>query len=200
LIKINRNSEKQTGIRALAGVLAGVFAVLTAFGQSGQPAAGPRIEPAAQQLNAAPSPKPASLSKSSGHSVLPSTMRSKSAENFYKSVWGVDKLEVRETASGVLLRFSYRVTDASRAQLLNDKKATPYLIDQKTGAVLQVPTMPKVGMLRQTGDPVNGLSYWMVFSNKGNFVKPGSRVDVVIGNFRAQGLVVETAQIADRER
>jgi hypothetical protein len=141
-------------------------------------------------LDAAASTTPATLSKSR-HSVLPSTMPSKSAEKFYRSVWGVENLEVRETSSGVLLRFSYRVTDANRARLLNDKKAIPYLIDQKTGAVLQVPTMPKVGMLRQSSDPVNGLSYWMVFSNKGNFVKPGSRVDVVIGNFRAQGLVVQ---------
>ena len=100
-------------------------------------------------------------------------------------------MEVREAASGVLLRFSFRVEDSNRAQVLNDKKATPYLIDEKTGAVLQIPTMPKVGLLRQTATPTNGTEYWMVFSNKGNFVKPGNRVDIVIGNFRANGLVVQ---------
>ena len=106
-------------------------------------------------------------------------------------MWGIDKLAVRETASGVLLRFSYRVTDSNKAQMLNDKNATPYLIDEQTGAVLQIPTMPKVGMLRQTASPANGLDYWMVFSNKGNFVKPGNHVDIVIGNFRANGLIVQ---------
>jgi hypothetical protein len=191
MIEIDRHSRKQISILAVAGVLVVLTAFgLTAFGQSDQPPAGPRTRQAARQLDAAASTTPATLSKSR-HSVLPSTMPSKSAEKFYRSVWGVENLEVRETSSGVLLRFSYRVTDANRARLLNDKKAIPYLIDQKTGAVLQVPTMPKVGMLRQSSDPVNGLSYWMVFSNKGNFVKPGSRVDVVIGNFRAQGLVVQ---------
>ena len=33
--------------------------------------------------------------------------------------------------------------------------------------------------------------YWMAFSNKGGFVKPGHRVDVVIGQFKAEGLVVQ---------
>lgn len=122
---------------------------------------------------------------------MPTTMMSRSADSYYKTIWGIEKMEVREAASGVLLRFSYQIVDAKKAQALNDKKSTPYLIDRKTGAVLQVPTMPKVGMLRQTADPENGLNYWMVFSNKGNFVKPGARVDVVIGNFRAEGLVVQ---------
>jgi hypothetical protein len=31
----------------------------------------------------------------------------------------------------------------------------------------------------------------MVFSNKGNLVKAGERVDVTIGNFHADGLVLE---------
>jgi hypothetical protein len=108
----------------------------------------------------------------------------------YSLRWGIDKLEVREAASGSLLRFSYRVTNAEKAKLVNDKKSTPYLIDRKTGAVLVVPTMPKVGALRQTSTPQNGLDYWMAFSNKGNFVKPGNRVDIVIGTVRVTGLVV----------
>jgi len=33
--------------------------------------------------------------------------------------------------------------------------------------------------------------YWMAFSNKGRLVKRGDRVDVVIGQFRAEGLTVE---------
>ena len=119
------------------------------------------------------------------------SQKNRRADNYYRSVWGVDNLEVRETASGVLLRFSYRVTDTNKAKMINDKRSTPYLIDEKTGAFLEVPTMPKVGMLRQTGSPENGRDYWMVFSNKGNFVKPGTRVDVVIGEFRANGLIVQ---------
>jgi hypothetical protein len=46
-------------------------------------------------------------------------------------------------------------------------------------------------MLRQTATPEEGKSYWMAFSNKGRPVKRGDRVTVVIGHFRAEGLVVE---------
>ena len=95
------------------------------------------------------------------------------------------------TSSGNLIRFSYRVADPERAKPLGDKKATPYLLGQKSHAMLQVPVMDKVGMLRQTGTPQVGQEYWMVFSNKGNLVRPGDRVNVMIGAFHADGLMVE---------
>jgi hypothetical protein len=49
----------------------------------------------------------------------------------------------------------------------------------------------QVGQLRQVSAPASGRSYWMAFSNKGRLVKPGDRVSVVVGKFRADGLVVE---------
>ena len=113
------------------------------------------------------------------------------AKNYYIAAWGVDRLKVTHTASGNLIRFSYRVTEPARAKVLGDKKATPYLYGQRSRALLQIPVMDKVGQLRQTGTPQAGLEYWMVFSNKGNLVKPGDRVNVMIGAFRAEGLMVE---------
>lgn len=106
-------------------------------------------------------------------------------------LWGIDDIHLRSTASGSLIRFSYRVVDADKARILNDKKATPYLIDVKNGLALQVPVLEQVGQLRQVAPPENGREYWMTFSNKGHYVKPGSHVTVVIGRFRAEGLVVE---------
>jgi hypothetical protein len=114
------------------------------------------------------------------------------AKRYYQLNWGVDILGVKLVSSGLMLRFSYRVLDANKARTLNDKKATPLLIDQKTGTKLVVPTMEKVGQLRQSPPPENGREYWMVFSNNGHLVKAGSRVDVVIGNFRAKGLMVQS--------
>ena len=114
-----------------------------------------------------------------------------SARDYFQSVWGVNNLLVRETASGNLIRFSYRVTDPARAKALGDQKAAPYLIGQRSRAMLQVPVMDKVGKLRQGGPPVAGKEYWMVFSNKGNLVRAGDRVNVIIGSFRADGLTVE---------
>ena len=115
-----------------------------------------------------------------------------SAKKFYRTFWGVDILGVKPVSSGTMLRFSYRVVDASKAKVLNDKTATPYLVDQKTKAKLIVPTMEKVGQLRQSSPPEVGREYWMLFSNQGNLVQPGSRVNVVIGHFHADGLIVRT--------
>ena len=109
----------------------------------------------------------------------------------YRRLWGVDNIQVKQTASGELIRFSYRVVDATKAKILNDKKESPYLIDASTGVRLQVPQTEKVGQLRQVATPVNGREYFMVFFNQNRVVKPRSRVSVVIGRFRIDGLVVE---------
>ena len=119
------------------------------------------------------------------------TGKANSATDYYQAVWGVDNLLVRRTASGNLIRFSYRVTDPVRAKLLGDEHATPYLYGQRSRAVLHVPVMDKVGKLRQTGTAESGKEYWMVFSNKGDLVKSGDRVNVTIGSFHADGMMVE---------
>ncbi|MBS0375934.1 MAG: hypothetical protein JSR73_15250 [Proteobacteria bacterium] len=113
------------------------------------------------------------------------------AESFYASRWGVDELRVRSTNGGALIRFTYRVVDVDLARALNDKRNTPSMISQRARVVLQVPVMEKVGPLRQSMPPEAGKDYWMVFSNKGSHVKPGDRVDVVIGSFHAESLLVE---------
>jgi hypothetical protein len=116
---------------------------------------------------------------------------SKRAESFYDLVWGVDSIHVKSVEAGALIRFSYRVLDPEKAKTLNDEKNDPSLIDPKAGVKLVVPAMEKVGKLRQVSAPQTGKMYWMTFSNKGRPVKPGDRVNIVIGNFHANGLVVE---------
>jgi hypothetical protein len=113
------------------------------------------------------------------------------AGTYYRLVWGVDSLGVKWTESGEVIRFSYRVLDAYKAKALNDKRAEPSLIDPRVGVSLVIPSMDKIGQLRQSSTPEVGKSYWMAFSNKGRLVKRGDRVSVVIGQFRADGLVVD---------
>jgi hypothetical protein len=113
------------------------------------------------------------------------------AQRYYEGVWGIDSLAVKYTESGELIRFSYRVLDAGKAAALNDKQAVPSLMDPQAGVSLVVPQMEKIGQLRQSSTPIAGKSYWMAFSNSGRRVKPGHRVDVQIGSFHAEGLVVE---------
>jgi hypothetical protein len=113
------------------------------------------------------------------------------AGEYYRLIWGVESLSVKWAESGEVIRFTYRVLDADKAKTLNDKKVEPVLIDPQAGVKLVVPSMEKVGQLRQSSTPEAGKSYWMAFSNKGRLVKRGDRVTVVIGQFRADGLVVD---------
>jgi hypothetical protein len=110
---------------------------------------------------------------------------------YYRAVWGVDSLSVKWAESGEMIRFAWRVLDPDKAKVLNDKKAEPALIDPRAGVSLVIPAMENVGQLRQSGPPEAGKGYWMAFSNKGRLVKRGDRINVVIGPFRAEGLVVD---------
>jgi hypothetical protein len=114
----------------------------------------------------------------------------------YRAIWGIDNLKLEPIASGSLIRFSYQVVDAQKAQVLNDKKKDPYLLVEKNGAKLGVETAERVGQLRQVAQPESGRDYWMVFGNSRHLVQPGDRVDIVIGTFHAYGLFVEAAQPA----
>jgi hypothetical protein len=51
--------------------------------------------------------------------------------------------------------------------------------------------MENVGELRQTAALEPDRTYFMIFGNPGRLVKRGSRVTIMAGNFRAEGLVVQ---------
>jgi hypothetical protein len=161
----------------LAALLASSIVVSTARAQSAQGAKSP-----------APAAKPASAPAPTHYH--PDRFAGR-AGRYYRLVWGVDALAVKWTESGEVIKFSYQVLDPDKAKVLNDKKNEPSLIDPQAGVKLVVPSLEKVGQLRQTGTPEEGRVYWMAFSNKGRYVKRGDRVTVVIGGFRAEGLVVD---------
>ncbi len=115
----------------------------------------------------------------------------KRAVLYYQDVWGIDSLTVRAAESGELIRFNYRVVNAARAKQLNDKKAEPSLIDPRAGVQLVVPSLEKVGQLRQSITPEDGKIYWMAFSNPRRTVKRGDHVNIIIGSFHADNLLVE---------
>jgi hypothetical protein len=116
---------------------------------------------------------------------------SEKARAYYPAAWGVDHLRATYTSSGNLIRFSYRVLEPKLAKALGDHESTPYLYAPRSHAMLSIPTMEKIGQLRQLNAAEANKEYWMVFSNKGNLVRPGERVDVIIGKFHADGLLVE---------
>jgi hypothetical protein len=189
----------------LTGVLVGSSALAEAPAQPANSGQEPAPQPVESGQAAVPQPaKPAQAAvpqrakkapapaKSAGtpFRYLPDRFAGR-AGAYYRVLWGIDSLSVKWTESGELIRFAWRVLDPEKAKLLNDKKAEPSLIDPQAGVSLVVPTMEKIGQLRQGALPDAGKSYWMVFSNMGRRVKRGDRVDVVIGAFRAEGLVVD---------
>jgi hypothetical protein len=167
----------------LAKLASSVFFLAAVDLLSAQEAAQPKPAPAQARAPAAAAPE---TSRTSLAKHVPMQAR-----RYYEGVWGVDSLTVKYTESGEIIRFSYRVLDAEKAAALNDKGAEPSLIDPQAGVKLVVPQMEKIGQLRQSSTPIAGKQYWMAFSNSGRRVRPGHRVDVEVGNFHAQGLVVE---------
>jgi hypothetical protein len=203
VIRFHRRSVISIRLRLLATVLAGSIGLGAAFAQSTQSAdeaasatkpAAPENKPATPANKpAAPGKKPAAPAKKPAAAPTrykPDRFAGR-AGSYYKLVWGVDSLGVKTVESGEVIRFSYRVLDPDKAKTLNDEKAEPSLNDPRAGVSLVVPSLEKVGKLRQVETPEEGKSYWMAFSNKGRLVKRGDRVNVVVGQFHADGLVVD---------
>jgi len=105
--------------------------------------------------------------------------------------WGIEITSIRLSANGHMIDYRYRVVDAQKATDLFKRQIKPYLIHQRTERVLAVPETAKLGPLRNSNTPQEGRIYWMFFGNAGKLVKPGDAVTVVIGDFRAENLIVE---------
>jgi hypothetical protein len=110
---------------------------------------------------------------------------------FMKREWGIEILFVRQTAAGYMLEFRYKVLDAEKAKSLFERQNKPLLTHAETGAQLIVPTPAKTGALRNSNPPKDDHIYWMFFANPGKLVKPGERVNIQIGDFLAENLVVQ---------
>lgn len=107
-----------------------------------------------------------------------------------RDLCGVDQLRIHRTADGHMLDLRYRVVDPQRAGSLLAKDSQAYLVHERSGQRLPVPTTPKAGALRTTGQPRAGRSYFALFSNPGRVVQRGDQVAVVLGDLTAN-LTVE---------
>jgi hypothetical protein len=173
-----RNAISRTKAMLLAGVLASGILVLPLGAQSPAPSATP---------SSAAAPKPAGAPFRNQPPRLANR-----ALAYYDVVWGIEPISVKAVESGEIIRFTWRVLDPEKAKPLNDKKVDPVLIDPARGVKLVVPSLEQVGMLRQAPNKIEeGKTYWMAFSNSGRPVKRGDSVTVQIGNFHAEGLMVE---------
>jgi hypothetical protein len=168
----------------LAAMFAGTTVVSTGGAES----------PQGQEQIAAPAAKPvvasASVTSTPYRNQPPKISNREAA--ILEAMWGIEGPSVKAVESGVIIRFSYRVLDPEKAKPLNDKQLSPVLESPEKGLQLVIPTMEKVGQLRQAPEKIEaGKSYWMAFSNPGRQIKPGDHVDVVIGNLHVRGLQVQ---------
>jgi hypothetical protein len=154
-----------TGALLLAGLVAGSLMVLP-----------PLVEAAPTRAGTPDVPEPAHHPRE---------------KSFLKRKWGVEVMYVRQTAAGYMLEFRYKVLDAEKAKPLFERRIKPLLTHAESGATLIVPTPAKTGALRNSNPPKAGHTYWMFFANPGKLVKPGQHVRVAIGEFSADGLLVQ---------
>lgn len=114
-------------------------------------------------------------------------------ESNYREKWGIEIKGIQQSAAGYMLDFRFRIIDPRKAAPLVDRRIKPYLIDENSGATFVVSAPPKVGALRTTahnGKPIVDRTYYIMFANPGRFIKQGARMTLVIGDFRAENLVV----------
>jgi len=103
--------------------------------------------------------------------------------------WGIEITALRLTAEGRMIDFRYRVLNAKKAEPLFIRQIKPHLLHLDSGKVLAVPNTAKVGTLRNSNKPKENRIYWMFFGNNGT-VKQGDKVSIIIGDFKAEELVV----------
>ena len=168
-------------LAALAAIGTAAHATAAAPASGGAAASRPSPSPSAAKISGRQEPRAARDA---------AAWRARRAHYFERN-WGVDIVGIHPVSSGLMLRFDYRVVDTERASALTDRAARPYLVDEATHTALAIPAMENVGELRQIAPLEQGRTYYMIFGNPGRLVKRGSRVTLVVGNLRADGLVVD---------
>jgi hypothetical protein len=127
------------------------------------------------------------------HEQAPAGQRDRDAERrSLEERWGISIQPLRLSAAGYMLDFRYRVLDPSKAAPLADRVVKPYLLHPQSGAQLMVPSSPKVGAMRAAPRAFQANKvYGVLFANPGRLLQPGDTVTVIIGDFRAENLMVE---------
>ena len=105
--------------------------------------------------------------------------------------WGVKFLSVNLTAAGYLVKFKYKILDPQNARGMVQRKLSPnpYVVVEKSGAILKVPFSAKLGSLRSSVRTANqmqiGKNYFTLFANPGRHVNVGDQITIVFGDLKA---------------
>jgi hypothetical protein len=110
----------------------------------------------------------------------------------FSDTLGIRIESLRLTASDYMLDMRYRVIDPEKAALILNRKEHPRIEVERSGAVLGVPVSYKLGPIRQTTlDPNPDRIYFTFFANPGHHVQRGDTVTLLLGDFRAENIVVQ---------
>ena len=99
---------------------------------------------------------------------------------------GVRVVRLATTAAGGLVDLRWQVIDPEKALAVHDY--TPTIIDEKSGRAVNQPFM---GHVPHSIKLQAGQTYYMIFFNPGDVIKPGSRVTVVLGRARLEHVAVQ---------
>ena len=109
-----------------------------------------------------------------------------------ESLAGVEVVAVRLTAAGRMLDFRYRVTDPGKASALLNRRTKAHAIHLPTGKEMGVPRVARVGRMKSSAvEGKRGTVYFLFLDARGQQVKSGDRVTVVIGEHRFEDLAVQ---------
>ena len=124
-------------------------------------------------------------------STMNSDVKQDGQTNNLADLWGVEIQRVSLSAADYMLDFRYKVTDVEKATPILNSQIKPYLLIEKNGVKLPVPSTPKLGSIRQhTKAPEVNRIYFMFFKNVSKMVKRGDKVTIVIGDFKAENITV----------
>lgn len=135
---------------------------------------------------------PAMAAEKSERPVMANHSASAARELQKKEASGILVERLSLSASGIMVDMRYRITDLEKAQKVLNRTSKLQMVDQKSGAILPVPDMAKIGKLRQlpkTNEPTR--VYWMFFRNTGGVAKKGSKLTLFLGGVNIKDLVVE---------
>ena len=108
---------------------------------------------------------------------------------------GIKVSGLRLSSAGYMLDFRYRVIDPEKAAPLMDYKVKPFMLVETTGARLDIPDTPKLGLLRQrprnNAGALKDRDYFIMFSNLGRRLKVGDKVSIVVGETVIEHLSIQ---------
>ncbi|MES9829519.1 MAG: hypothetical protein ABW201_14740 [Candidatus Thiodiazotropha sp.] len=127
------------------------------------------------------------------HKIIQPEMVSADLANEIADKWGVRLISLRLTAAGYMIDFRFRVLNVEKSKNFFDQRVKPHLVVERSNAKLPIPMAAKVGAFRTTNRGQNikpDKTYYMVFGNPDAHVKSGEKVTMVIGDFKAEHLIV----------